>query len=70
MKAEAETRWVWIKFLFVGGRFSFVQIIYTGCPKSSFSNFMHYNFLSKLYFYMTFLEDVYFCTEYMYSEFQ
>ena len=29
MEAEVERRWVWIKFLFVGRRFSFVQIIYT-----------------------------------------
>ena len=28
MKADAETRWVWIKFLFVGRRFSSVQVIY------------------------------------------
>ena len=41
-----------------------------GVPKVRFSNFMHSNFWSKLYFYMKFLEDVYFCTEYMYSEFQ
>ena len=31
---------------------------------------MHYNFWSKLYFYMKFLEEVYFSIEYMYSEFQ
>ena len=44
---------------------------YTGCPKSSFLyHFMHYNFLSKLYFYMKFLEDVYLSIKYMYSEFQ
>ena len=31
---------------------------------------MHYNFWSKLYFYMKFLQDVYFSIEYMSSEFQ
>ena len=31
---------------------------------------MHYNFWSKLYFYMKLLEDVYFSIKYMYSEFQ
>ena len=31
---------------------------------------MHYNFRSKLYFDMKFLEDVYFSIKYMYSEFQ
>ena len=31
---------------------------------------MHYNFWSNLYFYMKFLEDVYFSIKYMYSEFQ
>ena len=41
-----------------------------GVPKVRSSNFMHYNFWSKLYFYMKFLEDVYFSTEYMHSEFQ
>ena len=41
-----------------------------GVPKVRSSNFMHYNFWSKLYFYMKFLEDVYFSTKYMYSEFQ
>ena len=44
--------------------------IYRVSQKVRSSNFMHYNFWSKLYFYMKFLEDVYFCTEYMYSEFQ
>ena len=39
-------------------------------PKVRSSNFMHYNFWSKLYFYMKFLQDVYFSIEYMYSEFQ
>ena len=38
-------------------------------PKVRSSNFMHYNFWSKLYFYMKFL-DVYFYIEYIYSEFQ
>ena len=41
-----------------------------GVPKVRSSNFMHYNFWSKLYFYMKFLEDVYFSIKYMYSEFQ
>ena len=41
-----------------------------GVLKVRSSNFMHYNFWSKLYFYMKFLEDVYFSTKYMYSEFQ
>ena len=41
-----------------------------GVPKVRSSNFMHYNFWSKPYFYMKFLEDVYFSTEYMHSEFQ
>ena len=42
-----------------------------GVPKiCSRNNFMHYNFWSKLYFYVKFLEDVYFSIEYMYSEFQ
>ena len=41
-----------------------------GVPKVRSSNFMHYNFWSKLYFYMKFLEDVYFSTECTYSEFQ
>ena len=31
---------------------------------------MHYNFWSKLYFYMKFLVYVYFSMDYMYSEFQ
>ena len=37
-----------------------------GVPKVRSSNFMHY----KLYFYMKFLQDVYFSIEYTYSEFQ
>ena len=41
-----------------------------GVPKDRSSNFMHYNFWSRLYFYVKFLEDVYFPIEYMYSEFQ
>ena len=41
-----------------------------GVPKVGSSNFIHYNFWSKLYFYMKFLEDVYFSIEYIYSEFQ
>ena len=41
-----------------------------GVPKVRSSNFMHYNFWSKLYFYMKFLEDVYFSIKYMCSEFQ
>ena len=41
-----------------------------GAPKVRSSNFMHYNFWSKLYFYMKFLQDVYFSIEYMSSEFQ
>ena len=41
-----------------------------GVPKVRSSNLMHYNFWSKLCFYMKFLEDVYFSTEYMHSEFQ
>ena len=39
-------------------------------PKVRSSNFIHYNFWSKLYFYMKFLEDAYFSFKYMYSEFQ
>ena len=41
-----------------------------GVPKVRSSVFMHYNFWSKLYFYMKFLKDVYFSIKYMYSEFQ
>ena len=41
-----------------------------GVPKVRSSKFMHYNFWSKLYFYMKYLEDVYFSIKYMYSEFQ
>ena len=41
-----------------------------GVPKVRSSNFMHCNFLPTLYFYMKFLEDVYFSVEYMFSEFQ
>ena len=41
-----------------------------GVPKDRSSNFMHYNFWSRLYFYVKFLEDVYFPIEYMYSESQ
>ena len=41
-----------------------------GVPKVCSSNFMHYNFWSKLYFYMKLLEDVYFSIKNMYSEFQ
>ena len=41
-----------------------------GVPKVRSSNFMRYNFWSKLYFCMQFLEGVYFCIKYMYSEFQ
>ena len=39
-------------------------------PKVCSSNFMHYNFWSKLYFYMKLLGDVYFSIKNMYSEFQ
>ena len=41
-----------------------------GVPKVRSANLTHYNFWSKLYFYMKFLEDVYFSLKYMYSEFQ
>ena len=42
-----------------------------GVPKVRSSNFTHYNFWSKLYFYMKFLENIYFFSiKYMYSEFQ
>ena len=41
-----------------------------GVPKVRSSDFMHYNFCSKLYFYKKLLEDVYFSIKYMYSEFQ
>ena len=41
-----------------------------GVPKVRSANLMHYNFWSKLYFYMKFLEDVYFSIKYMCSEFQ
>ena len=41
-----------------------------GVPKVCSSNFMQYNFWSKLYFYMKLLEDVYFSIKYMYSESQ
>ena len=41
-----------------------------GVPKVCSSNLMHYNFWSKLYFYMKFLEDVYFSIKNMFSEFQ
>ena len=41
-----------------------------GVPKVCSSNFMQYNFWSKLYFYMKLLEDVYFSIKNMYSEFQ
>ena len=46
------------------------QLKLQGVLKVRSSNFMHYKFLSKLYFYVKFLEDVYFSIEYMYSEFQ
>ena len=41
-----------------------------GIPKVRPSNFMHYNFWSKLYCYMKFLQDVYFSIEYVCPEFQ
>ena len=41
-----------------------------GVPKFRSSNFMLYNFWSKLYIYMKFLEDVYFSIKYTYPEFQ
>ena len=41
-----------------------------GVPKVRSANLMHYNFWSKLYFSMKFLEDVYFSIKYMCSEFQ
>ena len=40
-----------------------------GVPKVCSSNFMHYNFWSKLYFYMKLLKDLYFSIKYMCSEF-
>ena len=40
-----------------------IKIIH-GVPKVCSSNFMHYNFWSKLYFYMKFLENVYFSITY------
>ena len=46
------------------------DLIIQGVPKVRSPNLMHYNFWSKLCFYMKFLEDVYFSTEYMHSEFQ
>ena len=46
------------------------QLWLQGVPKVRSSNFMDYNFSSKLYFYMKFLENVYFSIKYMYSEFQ
>ena len=48
----------------------YLCVFLQGPPKVRSSNFMHYNFWSKLYFYMKFLEDVYFSSEYMQSEFQ
>ena len=39
-----------------------------GVPKVRSSNFMHYNFWSKLYVYKKFLGDVYFSIKYTYSE--
>ena len=41
-----------------------------GVPNVRSSNFMRYNFRSKLYSYMKFLESVYCSIKYMYSEFQ
>ena len=41
-----------------------------GVPKVHSSNFMYYNFWSKLYFDIKFLEDLCLSVEYMYSEFQ
>ena len=41
-----------------------------GVPKVRSSNFMRYNFRSKLYSYMKFLGSVYCSIKYMYSEFQ
>ena len=41
-----------------------------GVPKVRSSNFMRYNFRSKLYSCMKFLGDVYCSIRYMYSEFQ
>ena len=51
-------------------QFSLAESDIQGVPKVCSSNFMHYNFWSKLYFYMKFLEDVYFSNKYMCSEFQ
>ena len=50
--------------------YSGLQWLLQGVPKVRSCNFMHYIFWSKLYFYMKFLEDVYFSIKYMYSEFQ
>ena len=45
-------------------------LLVQGVAKVRSSNFMHSNFWPKLYIDITFLEDVYFSIEYMYSEFQ
>ena len=39
-----------------------IEALYSlqGVPKVRSSDFMHYNFWSKLYFYMKFLKDVYY----------
>ena len=56
------TYWIgsWILVL---GSAKIIKII-QGVPKVHSSNFMHYNFWSKLYFYMKFLENVYFSMTY------
>ena len=54
-------RWLYARSFIFGAQ---------GVPKVRFSNFMRYNFWSKLYSCMKFLEDVYCSIEYMYSEFQ
>ena len=51
--------------LFVSGKGA-PSLKLQGVPKVCSSNFMHFNFWPKLYFYMKFLEDVYFSVEYMY----
>ena len=59
-----------LDFLFSGTIQKLVDTGIQGVPKVRSSNFMRCNFWSKLYFYMKFLEDVYFSIKYMSSEFQ
>ena len=74
MSARAEKA-TWACAFWVFGDFTCVVSylaprLIQGVPKVRSSNFMRYNFWSKLYSCMKFLQDVYCSIEYMYSEFQ